>query len=100
MAMVQVSPKGQVVIPAKIRKELNIKPKTRLEIYSQDDKIIAFPIPDDPIEALCGIFRDGPSLTEALLETRKEELEYEEKKIARFLRTSKLPEQRRGISEG
>ncbi len=81
----QVSPKGQIVIPAKIRKELNIKPKTRLEIYRQDDRVILFPIPNDPIEACFGAVKLDKTATEIMEEVRKEERILEEKKFGRFL---------------
>ena len=37
----------------------------------------------DAVERFCGIFQDGSSLTEALLEERKKDIEIEEKIIAR-----------------
>ncbi len=39
--------------------------------------------PMDAVEYFCGIFQDGGSLTESLLETRKKDREVEENKIAR-----------------
>ena len=35
-----VSEKGQVVIPAAIRAKLDLKPKTRLLVYSYEDSVI------------------------------------------------------------
>ncbi len=85
MATVQVSQKGQIVIPPKIRKELNIKPKTRLEIYKEGDRIIGYPIPDDPIEACFGAIRLDKSATEIIKEIRKEEKTQEKRKARKFL---------------
>jgi len=36
-----VGTKGQVVIPQQIRKELGIKPKTKLAIYSRGGRLVA-----------------------------------------------------------
>jgi AbrB family looped-hinge helix DNA binding protein len=36
-----VGTKGQVVIPKQIRKELGIKPKTKLAMYSKGGKLVA-----------------------------------------------------------
>lgn len=36
-----VGTKGQVVIPQQIRKELGIRPKTRLAMYSRGGKLVA-----------------------------------------------------------
>jgi hypothetical protein len=47
-----------------------------------DQKIELTPIPIEPVEAFCGIFQEGSSLTEALLKERKQELTREESKIA------------------
>ena len=43
----------------------------------------------------CGIFKEGPSLTGALLKERKEELRREEEKTARFVRHAGVPEKRK-----
>jgi len=85
MSTVRVSNKGQIVIPAKIRKELNINPKTKLEIYREGDKIIAYSIPPDPIEACYGAIKLDKSATEIMRETREEEKILEENKFGRFL---------------
>jgi hypothetical protein len=53
------------------------------------------PLPENPIDAFCGIFKEGPSLTEALLKDRKEEFESEKAKIARFIRPTGLFKERK-----
>ena len=86
MAVVKTSAKGQVVIPKEVRRALGIKPGTRFHVRAEGSEVVLFPLPDDPIRALRGIVKGGPSLAKALLEDRREELEREEKKFARFLR--------------
>ena len=39
--------------------------------------------PEDPIEYLCGILKDRPSLTQALLEERRRDLQHEERDFIR-----------------
>ncbi len=90
MPVVRTLAKGQVVIPKEVRRALGIKPGTKLHVRIEGKEAILFPLPDDPIRALRGIVKGGPSLTKALLEDRKEEMEREEKKFARFLRRPRL----------
>lgn len=100
MAVVKTSAKGQVVIPKEIREEIGLKPGGKVLVTSAGKKAIIEAVPEDPIEATCGMLRGGPSLTKALLEDRREELEREEKKFARFLRTARLPQQRKQVRKG
>ncbi len=95
MSIVTTSPKGQVVIPKKEREKLGIKPGSKVIVEAVRGHIEIHPLPDDPIEYLCGIFKDYPgSLTEALLKERKKELEREEKKFTRLFRNTR-PSQKR-----
>jgi AbrB family looped-hinge helix DNA binding protein len=51
-----VGTKGQVVIPQQIRKELGIRPKTKLAMYSREGKLVAaridVPTPGDELKEL------------------------------------------------
>lgn len=90
MPIVKTSAKGQVVIPGTIRKALGIKPGSRFHVRLEGREVVLLPLADDPIRALRGILKGGPSLTQALLKDRKEELEREEKKCARLFRNPRL----------
>jgi AbrB family looped-hinge helix DNA binding protein len=90
MSVVRTLAKGQVVIPKALRQSLGITPGTRLHVRVEGGALILVPLPDDPIRALRGIARGGPSLTRALLDDRKEDREREEKKLARLLRRPRL----------
>ncbi len=82
MAIVKTSLKGQILIPKEVRKRLGLKPGQRLSLkLIGDQKIELTPVPLEPVEAFCGIFQEGSSLTEALLKDRKQELTREESKI-------------------
>lgn len=80
MPTVTTSAKGQVVIPKKERDRVGLKPGMRVMVRAVEDHIEIRPFPEDPVEYFCGVFKDGPSLTEALLRDRKEEARRERKK--------------------
>lgn len=88
MPIVKTSSKGQIVIPAEIRKKLGIKPGQLVNLTVVEDKAFITPIPEDPIRALRGILKGKPSMAQALVEERKEEVKREEEIAARFLRHS------------
>lgn len=67
-----VTVRGQTAIPAAIRKRYNIKPKTKIEWIDDGHTITVMPIPQDPIKALKGKYKDA-NLLQALLKSRKEE---------------------------
>jgi AbrB family looped-hinge helix DNA binding protein len=95
MPIVKTSEKGQVVIPAELRERIGLRPGAKVLVTLAGERRVAIePVPDDPIEAACGMLRGGASLTKALLEDRREELEREEKKSARFFRHARVPQQR------
>jgi AbrB family looped-hinge helix DNA binding protein len=74
MVITKATTKGQVVIPADLRKRFNIKKGTRLAISEGEGKVILVrPVPDDPIEASRGILKGKTSLVKALLKDRRED---------------------------
>jgi AbrB family looped-hinge helix DNA binding protein len=82
MPIATISSKGQLVIPKKVRDALRIKPKQKLLLKVVKNHIVIEPLPENPIEYFCGIFKEGASLTKALLKERKEERRREEKSSA------------------
>ncbi|MEJ2167308.1 MAG: AbrB/MazE/SpoVT family DNA-binding domain-containing protein [Desulfobacterales bacterium] len=82
MNIVTASSRGQIVIPKEIRNRLNIVAGKKLSIKAEGDHVLLTPLPDDPVEAFCGIFEDKSSLTRALTEHREKDKYREEKKIA------------------
>jgi AbrB family looped-hinge helix DNA binding protein len=101
MAIVKTSSKGQVVIPAELRERIGLRPGGKVLVTLADTrKVIIEPVPDDPIEAACGMLQGGPSLTKALLKERREDHAREEKKFARLLRPARLPQQGARVRKG
>jgi AbrB family looped-hinge helix DNA binding protein len=67
-----VTVRGQTAIPAAIRRRYNIKAKTKIEWIDDGHTITVMPIPQDPIKALKGRYKNI-DLLQALLKSRKEE---------------------------
>jgi AbrB family looped-hinge helix DNA binding protein len=67
-----VSTRGQVSIPAELRKKFNIEPETQLEWVEEGNAIKIIPLPKDPIKAFRGAGR-GRYTSETLVKDRKKE---------------------------
>jgi AbrB family looped-hinge helix DNA binding protein len=66
--------KGQVVIPAELRKKYKIKKGSKVNIYEGEGNVIIIkPLPEDPIEASKGMLKGKTSILKALLKDRQEE---------------------------
>lgn len=81
--LLDVSNKGQILIPSSFRKALGIKPKGRVILYPlvKDKKLIIESLNKDPIEAACGMFAssDKKSWSRELIKERVKDLKREEK---------------------
>ncbi len=66
--------KGQVVIPAELRKKYKIKKGSKVNIYEGEGNVIIIkPLPEDPIEASKGMLKGKTSILKALLKDRQED---------------------------
>jgi len=74
MQTVRTLAKGQIVIPAPIRKRLAISQGSLLGIKLVGDHIELRPMPDDPIAAFSGSLVKGRSLSEGLVAEHKREV--------------------------
>ena len=79
MPTVIASAKGQIVIPKKEREKVGIKPGLPVVVQAVGDHIEIRPLPENPVDYFCGIFKGGPSLTRALLQDPQEEMNREKK---------------------
>ncbi|MDI6765086.1 MAG: AbrB/MazE/SpoVT family DNA-binding domain-containing protein [Thermodesulfobacteriota bacterium] len=96
MPIVTLSSKGQLVIPKEIREALGVKPGKKVFFKMVKDHLVEIvPLPEDPVRHFCGIFKEGSSLTKALLKEREEDKKREEKKFNRLLRTSRVSKARK-----
>jgi AbrB family looped-hinge helix DNA binding protein len=68
-----VSAKGWVVIPKPVREKYRLEQGSRVQIVDYGQLLAIVPLPDDPVEALHGMFEGEPSLTAELLAERERE---------------------------
>ena len=71
MNAVKVLAKGQIVIPASLRKKYNIRPGRMLKLFEYGDTIYMTPQDDDPVKKARGSLPKSPPLAEELLIDRK-----------------------------
>lgn len=88
--ILDVSDKGEILIPVKIREALGIKPKGKVFLYPQieEKKAEIESCPENIIEATYGMLasKDGRLWTKELLEERKRDLKREEIKSEFFIK--------------
>jgi AbrB family looped-hinge helix DNA binding protein len=71
METLKVSGKGQVVLPAHIRKKYGIKPGSRIQLFEYENLIYIVPPSNDPIGEAVGCLPPKPSLSKQLLRERQ-----------------------------
>ena len=79
MPVIQVSQKGQILIPKAIRERHGVKPGSRVQILEQLEGILIKPAPEDPVDAACGFLEGDFSLTDDLIKEHQMELADERK---------------------
>ena len=72
-----VTIKGQIVIPARLRKKAGIKKGTRVFLEEKDGDIIVHPATPEFYERTYGVLKGG-GLVKSLEESRRKEKEHEE----------------------
>jgi AbrB family looped-hinge helix DNA binding protein len=73
METAYVTTKGQLVVPARIRRRFNIKPGTRINFIEDKGRLVMQPVTREYIQSFCGIFKLKPgekSAVQELLEDR------------------------------
>jgi antitoxin PrlF len=83
----KVGAKGQIVIPKTIRERIGIHPGDEVAFDSDDQEVRIRRVEDvtanraERVRALRGIWSEGNSGTDALLEERRKERELEERRV-------------------
>ena len=72
---VKLSQKGWVVIPAIFREKYGLKPGANLQVVDYGGVLSIVPAFKDPIKAGAGMLKGGDSLTQAVVEEHRQELE-------------------------
>lgn len=78
--IVTVSSEGRIVIPREIREAYGLLPGAKVQIVDYGGHLSLAPIPDDPIEAMTGMFArqdDETPWTDLLLAERRRDRERE-----------------------
>ena len=65
-----VTTKGQIVIPSKIRRRLNIKKGTKLYMEENGDELIIKPVTPEYFSKMAGVLATKGKLSKALIEER------------------------------
>jgi AbrB family looped-hinge helix DNA binding protein len=73
VAILQISKKGQILIPRKLRDKAGLKPGSSVQIIKEQHQLILKPVSADPIAAATGFLGIKESLTRDLLKEHKEE---------------------------
>ena len=70
--------KGQIVVPAKLRRRYGLKPGTKVYFIERDDEILFQPVTKEYIRSVHGMLTSGSSVTKELLKERAKDREHEE----------------------
>ncbi len=73
MAIVTTTVKGQIVIPAPIRKKFGIVKGTPVHVYEEKKRIILEPVHEDPVQKGRGMLKTRGSVLKGLMKDRAEE---------------------------
>ncbi|MBU1726062.1 MAG: AbrB/MazE/SpoVT family DNA-binding domain-containing protein [Candidatus Omnitrophica bacterium] len=77
MTTAVVTSKGQIVIPSKIRKRLNIKRGTKLYIEERGEELVVKAVTPAYFEKIAGVLQTKGKLSKALLKERAKDKEGE-----------------------
>jgi len=83
METAQVTSKGQLVVPARLRRKYGIKPGTKVRFIERDNEILFQPVTREYIRSVCGMLKSETSATQELLKERAHDKEREEAKLER-----------------
>jgi AbrB family looped-hinge helix DNA binding protein len=80
-----VTSKGQVVVPARLRRRFGIKAGTRLNFSEENGRMVVQPVTSEFIDSFCGVFKSksgGKSAVQELLADRAKERAKEARALA------------------
>ncbi len=70
--------KGQIVVPAKLRRRYGLKPGTKVYFIERDREILFQPVTKEYLKSVHGMLTSASSATEELLKERAKDKEREE----------------------
>jgi AbrB family looped-hinge helix DNA binding protein len=84
MDVAYVTSKGQLVIPARLRRKYGIKPGTKVCFIEGEREIIFQPLTREYIRSVCGMLKGEGRAAQELLKERARDREREEAKGAKL----------------
>ena len=84
METAYVTSKGQLVVPAKLRRRYGIKPGTKVCFVERENEILFQPVTKEYIRSVCGMLKSETSVTHELLRERAKDREREEAKLEKL----------------
>lgn len=84
METAYVTSKGQLVVPARIRRKYGIKPGTKICFIERNHEILFQPVTKEYIRGVRGMLKSDTSMTQELLKERARDKEREEIKLEKF----------------
>ena len=83
METATITSKGQLVIPARLRRKYRIEPGTKVLFMERNHEIVIQPVTKEFVRSVCGLFKSETPATQMLLKERAKDKEREEAKFAR-----------------
>jgi len=83
METASVTSKGQLVIPARLRRKYKIEPGTKVRFVERDHEILIQPVTKEYVRSVCGLLKSETSVTQMLLKERAKDTAREEAKFAK-----------------
>jgi AbrB family looped-hinge helix DNA binding protein len=77
MEAAYVTSKGQLVVPAKLRRKYGIKPGTKVFFVERGDEILFRPVTREYIRSVCGMLESATSVGAELLTDRGHDKQHE-----------------------
>ena len=79
-----VTSKGQLVVPAKLRRRYGIKPGTKVCFIERGNEILFQPVTKAYIRSVCGMLKSEALVTQELVKERAKDREREEAKAEKL----------------
>lgn len=76
-----ITSKGQIVVPARLRRRYGLKPGTKVLFIERNDEILFQPLSREYIRSVHGMLTSKTSVTKELLRERAKDREHEEAQI-------------------
>lgn len=84
METAYVTSKGQLVVPARLRRRYGIKPGTKICFIERDNEILFQPVTKEYVRSVRGMLKSETSVIQELRKERAKDKEREEDKLEKL----------------